>query len=131
METEQEAKSYEARIWWVLWFIALGVLLYTAYHHISEYHRVHGGHCIEAEYFVYNGRELAMYRDENNINHSYDLSGYDAVHEEDTVKLYYTDNVSLAEPRRTPSSWIAPYFFSTAALAFFSWILIRIYRRPH
>ncbi|MCM1100043.1 MAG: hypothetical protein NC079_04730 [Clostridium sp.] len=129
METEQESKSFEARVWWIFWIIALVVLLYTAYHHWRVSDLVHNGRCIEAEYSVYNGKELARYRDENNILYSYDLSGLNAIHGEDTVLLYYKDFVSTAEPRRAFTVWLWPYLFSTASLILFSWVLYRIYHR--
>lgn len=129
VETRQEEISYEARIWWALWAVALVVLLYTAYHHSREYDLVHNGQCIEAEYYVFEGREKAKYWDENNNLYMYDLSGMDAVHGEDTVLLYYKEVVALAEPHRDIRVWLYPYLFSGFAISVFSWILYRIYHR--
>ena len=128
-ETEKDEKSFEARIWWVFWVIALVVLCYTAYQQLLEYDLIHNGSSIEAEYYVYNGKELARYRDEQNVNYSFDLSDYDAVHGEDTVTLYYKDRINYAVPRRDIKSWLYSYFIFVPVLVVSSLIIIKIYRR--
>lgn len=126
-ETEQDEKSFAARIWWVLWIVALLALAYSIYHHTRSFNLVHNGTCIEAEYYVYNGEEIARYTDENNRHYSYNLSGLDAIHEENTVKLYYIDRIQLAEPRRDPKIWIFSYLGFGAAIVFCSYKLVKIY----
>lgn len=128
-ETEQDEKSFNARIWWVLWLVALVVLIYTAYHNIRSFDLIHNGNCIEAEYFVYNGQERARYIDSDNHYYSYNLTGMDPIHEETTVKLYYKDYLQLAEPRRNPKIWLFTYLGFGAALCFCSYKLIKIYRQ--
>lgn len=127
VETEEQDKSYEARIWWVLWGVALIVLIYTVWHQVREYDLIHNGQCIEAEYYVYNGQEMAKYRDEDNRYHSYNVSGLDAVHDEDTIKLYYKDNLNPAEPHRHPRIWIFSYLLFGAIFAGCSLRLRKIY----
>lgn len=131
METEQEERSFDARIWWTLWIVALLVLAYTVYHHSHSFNLVHNGNCIEAEYYVYNGQEMARYYDENNRYYAFNLSGLDPIHEENTVKLYYKDNLRLAEPRRDPKIWIYSYLGFGAGFAFCSYKLIKIYRKKY
>lgn len=129
IEMEQDDKSFDARIWWVFWIVALVVILYTVYHHSRSWDLVHNGNCIEAEYFVYNGQEMARYYDESNRYYSYNLSGLDPIHEENTIKLYYKDNLRLAEPRRNPKIWIFSYLGFGAGFAFCSYTLVKIYRQ--
>lgn len=129
VETEQEAKSYEARIWWVFWGVALIVLIYTIWHQTREYDLVHNGQCIEAEYYIYNGKELARYQDENNRYYSYDVSGRDAVHDEHTIKLYYKTNISAAEPHIHPRVWIFPYLLFGSMFVLCTLKLRKIYRQ--
>ncbi len=129
VQTEQQEKSYEARIWWALWAIALIALAYTVWHQVREYDLVHNGQCIEAEYYVYNGQELAKYLDQDNRYHSYNVSGFDAVHDEQTIKLYYKDNINFAEPRRRFRSWLFSYLLFVPAFAGCSLRLHKIYRK--
>lgn len=127
VETEQQEKSYEARIWWALWGVALMAMAYTAWHQAHEYDLVHNGLCIEAEYYIYNGQELAKYCDENNRWHFYNVSGFDAIHDENTIKLYYKENINLAEPHRHPWIWIFSYLLFGAIFSGCSLRLRKIY----
>lgn len=130
-ETEKDEKSYEARIWWVFWIVAVVVMCYTLWHQFIEYDLIHNGSFIDAEYYVYNGRELARYRDENNVNYSFSLEGLDAIHDENTVRLYYKGNIALATPRRSPKTWIFAYVVFGAMFIVCSRILWKIYHRKH
>lgn len=129
METEKDERSFDARIWWVFWFIALLVLAYTVYHHARSFELVHNGKYIDAEYYIYNNQEMARYIDENNRHYSYNLSALDPVHEENTVRLYYKEFIQLAEPRRNPKIWIFSYLLFGACLVFSSYKLLKIYRQ--
>ena len=129
VETEQQAKSFEARIWWVFWGIALVVLAYTVWHQVREYDLVHNGQWIEAEYYTYNGKELAKYRDENNRYYGFDVSGRDAIHDENTIKLYYKTSISAAEPHIHPRMWIFSYVLFGTAFVLCSLKLHQIYSK--
>lgn len=129
VETEQQTKSYEARIWWVFWGVALVVLAYTVYHQVREYDLVHNGQCIEAEYYIYNGKEMARYYDEDNHYHAYDVSGRDAIHDENTIKLYYKTSIAAAEPHIHPKVWIFSYVLFGTAFVLCSLKLHQIYHR--
>lgn len=131
VETDRQERSYEARIWWALWGIALLALIYTVYHQFREYDLIHNGQCIEAEYFTHNGQERARYYDENGGYHGYNLSGMDAVHGEHTVLLYYKTNLSAAEPRLHPRVWIIAYILFVPLLAGASFRLYRIYHKSN
>lgn len=110
VETEKDEQSYDARIWWTFWIVALVCLAYTAWHHYRNYDLIHNGTCIIAEYTEKGGEKLASYRGENgNLIASFTLSGLDPVHEENTVQLYYKDNIYAAEPRRQLQSWLISY----------------------
>ncbi len=127
VETDRQERSYEARIWWAFWGIALIALIYTVFHQFREYDLTHNGQCIEAEYFTYNGQERARYYDENGGYHSYNLSGMDSVHGEHTILLYYKTNLSAAEPHIHPRVWIISYVLFVPLLAGASFRLYKIY----
>lgn len=127
VETIQDSRSYDARIWWAFWAVALIVLIYTAWHQIREYDLVHNGNSIVAEYYIYNEQELARYLDENNRYHSYNVSGLNAIHEEDTITLYYKTSIDAAEPHRHPKTWIYSYIIFGIALVLCSLKIYKIY----
>lgn len=131
VETEKDEKSYEARIWWTFWGISLIVLVYTAYHQIREYDLVHNGQCIEAEYYIYHGQELARYVDENGGYHSYNVDGRAAIHGENTILLYYKTDLSAAEPHIHPWIWIRSYILFGLLLVVSTLLLRKIYREDH
>lgn len=129
VETEKHSKSYAARIWWALWAVAFVVLVYTAWTHVREFYLVKTGDCIVANYSVYNGEEIAHYRDEaTNSYYTYYLSGMDAVHEEDTVKLYYKNgHIDDAEPHRDVMLWVKNYVIFGIAIILLSLKIKSIY----
>jgi len=127
--SEKEEQSYEARIWWVFWVVAVIVIAYTVWHQYRNYDLVHNGTCIEAEYMEYNGQELARYRDETGrVVASVNLDGMNAIHDEDTILLYYKDNINFAEPKRNPKAWICSYIIFGLLLAGTSYKLYTIYK---
>lgn len=129
-ESEKSEQSYEARIWWALWAVALAVILYTAWQQYRNFDLVHNGICVEAEYSVYKERQLAKVWDSEtgNLIQSFDVSGMDARHGEDTIRLYYKDNLALAEPQRELSAWLKSYALYGLMFAGCSWKLRRIYK---
>lgn len=129
VESEKDEQSYEARIWWVFWIVAVVVIAYTAWHQYRNYDLVHNGKCIEAQYYVYNNQEMARYKDENGMLVNKSLEGLNAIHEEDTVLLYYKDYMSLAEPKRETSAWLYSYLIFIPLLAGTTWKLITIYKK--
>lgn len=132
IETEKSHKSYQARIWWALWAVCFVVLVYTVWTQYREYDLVHHGNCIVADYYVYNGEKLAKYYDEE-TNHAYrfNLEGWDAIHEEDTIKMYYWTDIHAAEPHRNPMLWIRSYVIFGIAIVLISFRLYRIYTAPY
>ncbi len=130
-ESEKSEQSYEARIWWALWAVALVVILYTAWQQYRNFDLVHNGICVEAEYSVYKERQLAKVWDSEtgNLIQSFDVSGMDARHGEDTILLYYKDNLALAEPQRELSAWLKAYALYGLMFAGCSWKLRRIYKK--
>jgi len=132
IETEEEVKSFDARIWWAFWIIALIVLIYTAWHQYREYDLVHNGNCIIAEYTVYNDQELATYYDETGrVAARYNISGLSAVHENDTIKMYYKTNINAAEPHRSVQTWLISYAIFGTAFVLCSIKLRKIYKENH
>ena len=132
IETEKSEQRFEARIWWALAGIAVVVLVITAFQHFQNYRLVHSGTRVEAEYIIYEktGREAARYTDPNTQQIIvYDLESMDAVHEGDTIYLYYTDNINAARPQQKASIFLFAYLLFGAMLLFSSWRIARIYSK--
>lgn len=129
VETAKDEQSYEARVWWVFWIIALIVIIYTAWHQYRNYDLVHNGKCVEAQYYVYNEQEQARFKDENGNWVNKSLEGLNAIHDEDTVLVYYKDYMSLAEPKRDPKAWLYSYLIFVPLLAGTTWKLVTIYKK--
>lgn len=128
VKTELQERSYEARIWWALWGIALVVLIFTVWHQILEFDLIRNGHCFEAEFYISNGKELARYRDENNRYRIHNISSLYTLHEENTIKMYYKDDIEQAQPRMHPGVWIIAYLLFGSMFVGCSFKLRRIYR---
>lgn len=127
VQTEKDAKSYAARIWWALWLVCFFVLFYTAWQQLIEFDLVHNGQSITATYNVYKGAEIATYRDDANHYYSFDVSGLDARHEEDTIEMYYKDSIYSAQPRVRVRTWVKSYVLFGIGLILLSIKLWRIY----
>jgi len=130
-ETIKDQRSYDARIWWALWAIALLVLIFTVWHTVRQRDLIRNGNCIEADYYTYNGQELARYIDPEGRIYSFNVSGLSTVHLENTVLLYYKDQISLAEPQINPKLFLACYIGFGLALVLISCKLVKIYKSPY
>ncbi len=128
VQTKKDDRSYEAGVWWALWIVCFGVMAYTVWMQISEYRLVHEGTSIVAEYVAYKGAEQANYYDEEHRYHFYDLTGAGAVHDEDTIVLYYRDNIDLAQPRIGFATWLRSYAIFGTGLILLSIRLYFIYK---
>ena len=123
---EKKEKSYHARIWWALLAAAVLVLLRGVTFHIDEWKMVHSGNRIVAEYNESTAQ--AVYREEDGAFHQYDISGFTAEHDGDTITLYYDEAIAYAEPIHTAGFWIKTYLIFGIASFFFGWRLWRIYK---
>ena len=67
VETDRQERSYEARIWWALWGIALLALIYTVYHQFREYDLIHNGQSMDYRLYSvctsFGGRFLSAVQD--------------------------------------------------------------------
>ncbi|SCY74711.1 site-specific DNA recombinase [Butyrivibrio sp. INlla14] len=77
------------------------------------------------------GVETATFMDEENHYHSYNITGMGAEHDGDSIVLYYTDDVNLAQPRIGLATWIRTYAIFGVALILLSIRLIVIYKSDH
>ena len=124
---EKKEKSYQARIWWALFAAAVLILLRGVTFHIDERKMVYSGNKIVAEYNESTAQ--AVYREEDGAFHQYDISGFTAEHDGDTITLYYEDTVAYAEPIHTVGFWLKTYLIFGTASLFCGWRLWRIYKR--
>ena len=135
VHTEKEAKrfarQYAATVWWVLWAICFLILAYTVRMQYSEYKSIKGANSVVAKYSSEKGVELATFMDEDNHYHSFDITGMGAKHDGDSIVLYYTDDVNLAQPRVGAATWIRSYAIFGVAFILLSIRLIVIYRSDH
>lgn len=131
VKTEKDDRRYAAGIWWILWAVCFGIMAYTIFMQVSEYRLVHEGKSIVAKYSLDKGVERATYFDEENHYHTYDLTGVGAAHDEDTIVLYYRDDINLAQPRIGASTWIRSYAIFGVGLILLSIRLYFIYKADH
>ncbi len=132
VESEKSHKSYQARIWWALWGVAIVVLIYTAWTQIRELHLMHSGNKIVARYYTYSGAELVEYEDP--VTHriySYNVSGLETVHGDDTITMYYWTDISTAAAQRDPMIYVKAYLFFGIAFVLISIRIRRIYKAPY
>lgn len=129
VESEKDEQSYEARVWWMFLAVAVIVLSYTIWHHYRNLDLVQNGTCIVAEYFVHNNQPQARYQDESGHINIFNLSSLSAEHDENTVKLYYKDNIKFAEPKRELKSWIISYGIFGLMFVGCSFKLYTIYKK--
>lgn len=124
---EKKEKSYHARIWWFLFAAAVLILLRGVTFHINEIKMKNSWNEIEATY--YETTAQAVYIEENGAYHQYDISGFSAEHDGDTIKLYYEDQIGYAEPVHEASFWGQTYLIFGLATLFIAWRLWVIYKK--
>lgn len=124
---EKAEKSYHARIWWALFIAAVLILLRGVTFHLEEMKLVQDGNMILASYHETTAQ--ATYREENGIYHQYDISGFTAQHNVDTIPLYYEEDIAAAQPVHVGSFWLQTYLIFGVATLFCGWRLWRIYKR--
>ncbi len=131
VHTEKEERRYATAIWWGLWAFCLLILIYTVRMQYSEYKNIKGANSVVAKYTFANGRECASFMDEDNHYHSYDITGMGAKYDGDSIVLYYTDDINLAQPRIGAGTWIRSYALFGIAFILLSIKLVTLYRSDH
>ena len=129
--TEKGERRFAATIWWVLWTVCFLILAYTASMQYSEYKSINGAKSVAAKYILDKGVERATFTDEDNHYHSIDITGIGAKHDGDSIVLYYTDDINLAQPRIYAATWIRSYVLFGIGFILLSIRLIIIYRPVH
>ena len=131
---EQEYKEYQSAIWKGFLAFSILLLLYTAYHHGKELIAVFTGTAIVCEYEEGNtlgqAYAIARYRNGNQL-YSFDLDGYDPVIKDNTITLYYTEQISQAIPRSRAASWLRSYILFGGISALSIWKIRKIYKEPN
>ncbi len=128
---ERSEKKYHSTIWKVLSGVFILSLIVMVVSHVKELNLIFNGKSIEAEYYVESsGRVKASYYDEDRNFYGYDLTEVYAAHSEDSVTLYYMDDIRKAVPRAPWWYWAERYTFFIALLAFSCWRLWKIYHKP-
>ena len=130
-EARRSARRYTSSIWWVLWTVCFVILAYTVRMQYSEYKSIKGANSVVAKYSFEKGVERATFMDEDKHYHSYDITGMGAEHDGDSIVLYYTDDINLAQPRVGAATWIRSYAIFGVAFILLSIRLIVIYRSDH
>ncbi len=131
VHTEKDERRYSATIWWALWAVCFGIMVYTVWMQYSEYSSIKGTNSVVAKYTSENGQERASFMDEDNKYHSFDITGMGAKHDGDSIVLYYTDDIYLAQPRIGASTWIRSYVIFGVGLILISIKLILVYKTDH
>lgn len=131
VQTEKKARQYDSAIWWALWAVCVLVLAYTVSMQYSEYKSTKDAKSFVAKYTYENGQEHATFLDEDNHYHSYNITGMGAKHDEDSIVLYYTDDINLAQPRIGAATWIRSYVLFGVGFILISIKLIFVYKSDH
>ncbi|MBQ8280289.1 MAG: hypothetical protein IJZ23_10640 [Roseburia sp.] len=124
---EKAERSYQARIWWALFIVAVLILLRGVTFHMDEIKLVNSGDMITANYNEDTAQ--ASYIDDNGMYHQYDISGFSAEHDGDTINLYYEEEIAYAEPIHEVAFWIQTYLIFGTAILFIGWRLWKIYKK--
>lgn len=123
---EKKEKRYQARIWWFLFGAAVLIMLRGVTFHVHEVQMKRSYSVIEATY--YEDTAQAVYREENGGYHQYDISGFSAEYEGDTIRLYYKEQIGFAEPVHDIRFWIKTYLILGSIAGFSAWRLWVIYK---
>lgn len=128
---ESSEKKYHSTLWKVLAGVFLLTLLVLTVSLVKELTLVFYGQKIEADYYVdSNGRAKAGYYDADRNFYAYDFTGMEAVHDEDSITLYYTDNIRKAVLRTPWWYWARRYTFFLVLAGFSIWRIYKIYHKP-
>ncbi len=127
---EKEEKKYESTVWKYLLGVAIIMLLIVVFKHVEEIRLYTKGHCIEAVYMKNgNGTEVARYINEDNRLQIFDITGMNAVHDGERVKLYYMENINTATPMTRWTEWALYYIFFGVLLCVSLWRIFRVYKK--
>lgn len=122
---DKKEKHWQSSVWKVIAFFSAAMLIYIFSNHMKELYIINHGNNIEA---VYNKDIMvASCFDKNGEWHSYDLSGYYPVVQNDHVILYYMDDIKKAQPRNSTISRILFYMFFGVILVFAIFRIVKIY----
>lgn len=124
-------KRFLNSIWLVLAVVSFMTLIGVVFGHMEELGAVQWGASIEADYYEENGKVYAEYYDENNVQHVYNLTAYDPIHEGDKITLYYTKSIDEATPRNTVTSYLLYYLIFGAIFAVSMWKLHQLTQSGH
>lgn len=124
---EKKEKRYHAGIWACLIFCAALILIRAVSYHVEEIIMVSRNSYLEAQY---NEKSMqAYYIDESGRWRQYDISGFAPVHEGESIRLYYEENIEEAQPVNSLSFWLFVYALTGGISAFALWRILRIYRK--
>lgn len=130
----KEYKENQSAIWKGFLTFSILLLLYTVYHHGKELITVFTGTAITCEYEEGNvsGRAyaIAKYKEGTHV-YSFNLDGYAPVIKNNTVTLYYTEQISRAIPQNRASSWLRSYILFGGISALSIWKIRKIYKEPN
>lgn len=124
---EKKEKSYQARIWWLIQIIGLGILVSLVVMQIKDFRRTQVYQCVQAEY-VDSEKKLVSYRNEQGAELFYYMPSYSVKETKDgKVLLYYQNDSRYAEAIPTFASWVPYYLFFGLLTVLSGWRLWSIY----
>ena len=126
---EKKEKQYQARIWWCLGLIGLGIFISLIVNQIKYYQVTQTYQCIEAEYVNDNSNRVHYYNDDG-VEFFYEVPSHPVKGADGKVFLYYEEDCRYVRTVDTFLSWLPQYLFFTAITLFSIWKLQRIYRKP-
>lgn len=107
---DNKEKRYQAKIWWCLGVIGLGLIVSLIIRQIKDYKITTEYLCVEAEYMDDN-EEFARYSIEEGVERYYPVQSYSVKERDGKMLLYYQPGSTNVTPIASFSSWIPYYIF--------------------
>ncbi len=121
---EKAEKKYDGAIWKYLLGVGIVVFALSLWAHVRELQVIKNGTAIECEYYVEDKKkeEIAHYHDTaNNRDYIFNVTMMNAVHTEETITMYYVDDINNAVPRTAVTTWMFYYAFFGTMIAISMW----------
>lgn len=127
---DKSEKKYQSSIWKILAVISAISLIVLAADHIRALQVIRNGNSITAEYYEEsNGRQKAVYYDEDGNMYMYNFENAYAVHDKDSIVLYYENDIRKVTPKMVWWTWAGRYALFGILFAISFWRIMKIYRK--
>lgn len=123
---DKKEKHYQAKIWWCLGVIGVGILISIMVRQVKDLVITQTYQCVEAEYFGNTGDRVHYFTEEG-VELFYVLPGHSVKEKDGKVLLYYEEDMRYATAIDTFEAWLPYYIFFGVMSAISIWRLWRVY----